>query len=421
MASSTRTRIVGIVVALAAGGALAYFLWPAPLAVELAVVAVQPMQVTIDEDGRTRVKQRYVVSAPLDGRLQRTALRAGDSVEAGETVVATIVPRRPEMLDARARAESEARVRVAESAHAEAQRQTAAARESLDLARHQFERARKLLASKSITTEEFESLEHRERIASETVRAAEFRERLTQFEIELAHAALQFTQPPLSDSPPSPDAKPAEKPDSQSSESGKATDQDQLRIRSPITGKVFRVAEESENSVRVGAPLIELGDPSDLEIEIDMLSSDAVRVRPGAKVWLEHWGGPRPLAARVRLVEPSGFTKVSALGVEEQRVYVIADLVSPMESRTSLGDSFRVEARVVEWESEEALVAPAGAIFRQGDQWVAFVKRQGRARRTPVEIGHHNGRQVEIRSGLVAGDRVVVHPNDRLQEGQRLP
>ncbi len=172
--------------------------------------------------------------------------------------------------------------------------------------------------------------------------------------------------------------------------------------------------------VRSGTPLIEVGNLQDLEIEIDLLSSDAVRVRPGAKVLLEHWGGPTPLEARVRLIEPSGFTKVSALGVEEQRVNVIADFVEPPAKRPRLGDGFRVEARVVEWETDEALTVPAGALFRSGEGWAVFTVEQGRARLTPVQVGHHNGRQVEILAGLRAGHPVIVHPSDQVRDGSRV-
>ena len=172
--------------------------------------------------------------------------------------------------------------------------------------------------------------------------------------------------------------------------------------------------------VRSGAPLVELGDTSDLEIEVDLLSSDAVRVKPGAKMLLENWGGPQPLVARVRLVEPSGFTKVSALGVEEQRVFVIGDFVDPPAARPQLGDGFRVEARVVEWESDSVLTAPAGAVFRVGEGWAVYSIRARRARLTPVTIGRHNGRQVEILAGLQPGDEVITHPDDRIKDHVRV-
>jgi HlyD family secretion protein len=194
----------------------------------------------------------------------------------------------------------------------------------------------------------------------------------------------------------------------------------QFDILSPIDGRVFRVVRESAGLVPGGAPLVEIGDPSDLEIEVDVLSSDAVRIPPGAKVFLEQWGGPKPLEARVRLVEPSGFTKVSALGVEEQRVNVIADFLATKENRPRLGDGFRVEARIVEWESDDVLVVPAGALFRDGDQWAVFVVDAGRARLRRVRIGHQNGREAEVLDGLAAGESVVQYPGDQLRDGARV-
>lgn len=385
---------------------LAYLLWPASTDVEIVSAARTPMRVTIDEDGRTRVKERYTVAAPLEGELLRIPLHAGDAIVAGETLLATIVPPTPSMLDARIRAESEARLRVAESAFSQAERRTAEAREALALAKHLFERARDLSARKAITTEEYETAEHRERIAQEAARAAEFGQQMAKFEVELAQAAL--LRVPAAESKPSPESPRIDE------------TPERFEIRSPVTGSVFRVLQENALVVRSGTPLVEVGDPQDLEIEIDLLSSDAVRVRPGVKVLLEHWGGDVPLEARVRLIEPSGFTKISALGVEEQRVNVIADFVDPPNERPRLGDGFRVEARVVEWETDDALTVPAGAVFRKGDRWAVFVVQNGRARLTHVQIGRHNGRQAEILDGLREGQLVIVHPSDLVREGSRV-
>lgn len=401
MRSSFRVRSTWIIAVLSGVAIGVYLLWPASIRVTSQRVELGPMRVTIDEDGRTRVKQRYVVSAPLDGRLQRTALRPGDSVTAGATVVASIIPKLPEMLDARTLEEASAKVRVAESAADQAARQVAEAREAHELAQHQFERARKLVTTKAITVEAFEAVEHHERMAVEALRAAEFHERMTRYEIDLARAALKYASPARNDE-------------------GTESLPTAFEIRAPISGRVFRVIQESEAMVRSGASLVELGDVSDLEIEVDLLSSDAVRVKPGAKMLLENWGGPQPLLARVRLVEPSGFTKVSALGVEEQRVFVIGDFIDPPAARPPLGDGFRVEARVVEWESDSVLSAPAGAVFRHGDGWAVYLIRSRRACLTPITIGRHNGRQVEVLSGLAPGDEVITHPDDRIQDQVRI-
>lgn len=418
--STLRTRIASWLLAVGACGILLWFLWPAAAEVETAEVRFGPLQVTIDEDGRTRVKERYVVSAPLEGQLLRVAVKAGDPLVAGETVLASLVPKSPEMLDERVHAEAAARLHAAEAARQQAERRLAEAREAHELAKHQFERAGKLLASRTITSEDFETLEHRERMAAENARAAEFALQVARFEVELAEAALQFTQPAPAP-PPAPDtsdpATPREPPPRSDSPLPRPR---RLDITAPVNGQVFRVLQESAQVVRSGTPLLEVGNAQDLEVEIDLLSADAVRVKPGAKVWLEHWGGAQPLLARVRLIEPSGFTKVSALGVEEQRVNVIADFADAVEQRPRLGDGFRVEARVVEWETDRTLVVPAGALFRQGQDWAVFRSHEGRARLTPVRIGHHNGRQAEVLAGLAAGDRVILHPADRIRDGSRL-
>ncbi len=375
------------------------FLWPRSLEVEVATLRRGPLRVTIDEDGRTRVRDRYLVSAPLEGELLRVTVRAGDALVAGRTRLATLLPKSPDLLDARAVAQAEARSQAAEAAWRQSERRVAESQEALELARHQFERARGLLTSRTITSEEFETAEHRERLANESRRAAEFGQQVARFELEWARAALARFQPP------------AEKP---SSPAG------QLDILSPIDGSVFRVVRESAGLVPGGAPLLEIGNPRDLEIEVDVLSSDAVRIPPNAKVLLEQWGGTEPLEARVRLVEPSGFTKVSALGVEEQRVNVIADFVAAAEHRPRLGDGFRVEARIVAWESDDVLIVPAGALFRDGDQWAVFAVEAGRARLRSVKIGHQNGREAEVLEGLLAGESVVQYPGDQLRDGTRI-
>ena len=379
--------------------AVALFLWPRSLEVEVATLSRGPLRVTIDEDGRTRVRDRYLVSAPLEGELLRVTVRAGDALVAGRTRLATLLPKSPDLLDARAVAQAEARSQAAEAAWRQSERRVAESQEALELARHQFERARGLLTSRTITSEEFETAEHRERLANESRRAAEFGQQVARFELEWARAALARFQPP------------AEKPSSPAV---------QLDILSPIDGSVFRVVRESAGLVPGGAPLLEIGNPRDLEIEVDVLSSDAVRIPPNAKVLLEQWGGTEPLEARVRLVEPSGFTKVSALGVEEQRVNVIADFVAAAEHRPRLGDGFRVEARIVAWESDDVLVVPAGALFRDGDQWAVFAVEAGRARLRPVKIGHQNGREAEVLEGLAPGESVVQYPGDQLRDGTRV-
>jgi HlyD family secretion protein len=381
--------------AIAAAGVLAYALWPRPVPVDLAKVSRGPMQLTVDEDGKTRVQERFVVSAPLSGQLARIDLEAGDSVEAGKTLLATIAPVDPSLLDERTRSEAAARVRAAEAARDQAGARVEEAREAHEITRHEFERIRALRPTEAITQTEFDRAEHEERRASQALKSAVFAQQVANFELEVAKAALQRTQ------------------------LGGSGDQntEQMEIRSPITGRVLRVIQESSTVVSPGLPLLELGDPSQMEVEVDVLSADAAMILPGARAWLEQWGGARPLEARVRLVEPSGFTKISALGVEEQRVNVIADFVGPVDQRAQLGDAFRVEARIVVWESDNALKVPAGSLFRQGSSWAVYLVEGRFVERREVKIGRNNGVEAEVLEGLKEGDRVVLHPSDKLRNG----
>jgi HlyD family secretion protein len=384
-----------IVAGLVVIGLLGYAFRPVPAEVDTAVVSHGPLVVTVAAEGKTRIRERYVVSAPLSGQLLRIRHRPGDPVSPGETVLAVIEPGDPSLLDARARAEIEARVKATEAARQQADAGLGRARSAHQLAVKQWERVKGLGAAAS--ADERDTTEGRVRVASDEVRAAEFAVRVAGFEHELAKAARVRTQPRLS----------AE------------TDPDRFEIRSPIGGLVLRVFQESEAVVSGGTRLLELGDPRDLEMEIDVLSTDAVKMRPGARVIVDHWGGPEPLAGRVRVVEPAGFLKVSALGVEEQRVNVIADFTDPLEKRKPLGDAYRVEARIVISEGE-VLKVPAGALFRTGTGWACFAVRDDRAVLTAVTVGRTNGLETEVTTGLTEGDTVVVHPSDRVKDGVRV-
>src|SRR6516164_8897519 len=349
-------RKLGLAAAgLVLAGALGYLFLPAPVDVDIATVERGSLLVTVDREGKTRVRERYVVSAPLAGRVRRIELHPGDRVEEGKTVLAIIEPGDPALLDPRARAEAEARVRAAEEANK-------LAGTNLAQARAEAERARRLAVGRSISQEELERAEHRERTAAFALRIAEY-------ELELARAAFQRVQP--------------RSPGENSST--------RLEIRSPITGCVLDVYQESSRSIPVGTELLRVGDTADLECVSDVFSTDAVKIARGAKVYLEHWGGERPLLGRVRLVEPGAFMKVSALGVEEQRVNVLVDFTEQHAKWEALGDGYRVEARIVVWEGDSVLKAPAGAFFRHGDAWAVFRNLKGRARMTPVEVGRTNG------------------------------
>jgi HlyD family secretion protein len=381
---------------LVAAALLGYAFWPPPAEVEIARVERGRLEVTVNEDGKTRIKERYVVVAPLGGELLRVQLHAGDRVQTGETILAVIQPSDPTLLDARAHSEAEARVRSAEARLQLTQAIRDRVRASYAYAKSQYARAERLLPTKAVTQEEYDEAAHQLRTATEDVRAGEFGVKIASHELELARAALTRTR------------------------SNDQTSVSRLEIRSPIDGEILQVFRESEGAVAPGAQLFELGDRRDLEVEIDTLSSDAVRIPLGAKVYLEHWGSAEPLLAQVRLIEPQAFLKVSALGVEEQRVNVIGDFTGPPELRARLGDGYRVEARIVISEADNVLKLSAGALFRYDGGWAAYRIVDGRAVLTKVEVGPSNGLETEIKRGLQEGDQVVAYPSDQVHDGVRV-
>lgn len=373
-----------------------YAFMPPPLEVDVATVTRGALAVTVNEDGKTRIKERYVVSSPLAGELLRIDLHPGDAVRAGETILAVIEPGDPSLLDARAQAEAEARASAAEARLLHAQAQVDRAHAGYDFALSEHTRVEKLLPSNAVSRADYDAAAHRLRTATEDVRVCEFAVRIAKFELEQAQAALTRSR------------------------DIRHTGDSRFEIRSPINGEVLRVYQESEEAILPGTRLMELGNPSDLEVEVDVLSSDAVRVPLGGMVHLEHWGSPAPLKARVRLVEPQAFLKVSALGVEEQRVNVIADFVDPPEVRQRLGDAYRVEARIVIWEADSVLKVNAGALFRYDGGWAVYRIVNGRARLTTVAVGQSSGLETQITDGLNEGDKVVAYPGDQLHDGARV-
>jgi len=361
-------------------------LWPRPLPVETARVTVGTLRATVNEEGKTRIKQRYVVSAPVTGQLQRIPFKAGAEVRAGETVVAVIEPVSPTLLDARTRVATEAKrdTAVANLEKARAGQRFAAS----DLRR--FE---KLHAEKMVSVQELETGQLREASAAKEQAAAE--SALRQVEAEMAEFAGNAP-------------------------TGTNTLLDPIQVKAPATGSVLHVFEENSRVVAAGTPLMEIGDPVDIEVVVEVLSRDGAAILPGTSVELEQWGGGEPLKAKVRLVEPAAFTKVSALGVEEQRVNVVADLLTPPDQRRSVGDNFRVEARIIVWESRDALKAPVGALFRKGEQWAAFVVADGRARLKVVKAGRSSGTETQVLEGLKEGEEVILYPGSRVRDGQRV-
>jgi HlyD family secretion protein len=371
-------------------------LWPKPIPVEVATVTRGKLVVTVDEEGMTRVKNRYVVSAPVAGQLRRIEWKAGAVVEAGKTVLAVLEPGAVDFLDARSQAQAEARVRATQAGQEAAMAQRERARAAAKMFTDDLARLKQLRAQKVLSIQEFDVAQMRATIAEQDARAADFAVQVAEFEMQQAKALLTRGA------------------------TGTSGGNEPFVITSPVGGRVLKVYQESARVVSGGFPLLEIGDPTDLEVRIEVLSRDGVAVRPGARVILEQWGGPDPLAAQVRLVEPSAFTKISALGVEEQRVYVIADFTDPLEKRPTLGDNFRVEARIVISEQENVLRAPAGALFQRGGAWQTFAVEGPHARLRAVSMGRNNGLDAEIVSGLREGEQVIVYPGDKVADGTKV-
>lgn len=379
---------IGVVAALAA-----IVLWPTTLPVEVAVVGRGPLLATIDEQGETRVRDRFVVSSPVTGRVQRIELEPGDVVAPGQ-VVARVRAELAPLLDARTRAELQAHVESArasiERARADAQR----AESALALAERERARTHELAQGGLATQQEVDTGDADARAAAHAANAATSAVQVATAELRRAEARL---------TPP------------RAASSGAL-----VTVHAPIGGVVLRRLRESESLVPAGEPLVEIGDPARLEIVSDLLSTDAVRVTPGARVLVEQWGGERPLEARVRRVEPSGFTKVSALGVEEQRVNVVCEFVDAATARAALGDAYRVEVRIVLWEAPDVLKVPTGALYREGSEWAVYTVTDKRARRTMVQLGHRTGQEAEVLGGLTDGAVVVLYPGDALTDNARL-
>lgn len=371
-------------------------MWPAAIPVETGVVQRGNLIVTVNEEGMTQVRHRFIVSAPAAGQLRRVDLKPGAPVVAGETVLAVLEPAGGDILDRRSRAQAEARVRAAESQVDQTEAQRARAAAALDLAEAEAQRQRELAERNLISQQQLDVALNQERTAAQDDRAAEFAMQVAQHDLEQAQAVL---------------------------DRGTASDADPgalITLTSPVNGRVLRVMQESSRVVVSGTPILEVGDPQDLEVRVEVLSRDGVAIAPGARMWLDQWGGDQPLEARVRWVEPAAFTKISALGVEEQRVNVLGDLVSPVEERSSLGDGYRVEARIEKARLDGVITAPAGALFQVDDQWATFVLRGGTVEQRAVEVGLSNGLSTEIKSGLEPDEVVVLYPGDRVTDGTRV-
>jgi len=381
----------------AAGAALAVLAWlamrePVQL-VSTATVARGPLEQSFLEEGKTRLKQRYLVTAPVAGRVRRIALQPGDAVRAGE-VLAEIDPATSTLLDPRARAQAQAELRAADSALQAARQRATAARTADLVARQELERQRQLQASGMVSASALDGARARAALAGADLASAQGDTQLAQQRRQTAQATL--------------------------AEEGRTGAGKVLAVRAPVDGMILKRPVESATPVTVGQPLLELGDPSALEIEVEALSTDAVRLRPGLPARVLRWGGPGTLQAAVTRVEPGGFTKVSALGVEEQRTRVILDFSSPRAQWAALGDAFRVEVEFIVRQDHDVLQLPVSALFRAGDGWAVYRVERGVARRTPVRIGARSATAAQVLDGLQPGQQVIAQPDDRLDDGTRV-
>jgi HlyD family secretion protein len=392
-------RIFAVVLALLIAGAMAVALAPKPQVAEAGKVTRGQLVVMVSGDGKTRIKDRFVISASVGGQMPRIELHPGDRIKLGATLT-QITPIEPPLLDVRARAEAEAQARTARAAIGQAEARVRVAQTALQQAQADSARVKALSERGSVARVELDAAEFRVRAAQAEVESAQFGARVARFELQTAEASLVRMKP--------------------STPGEKKADEVSVTIESPVDGVVLRVFHESAGLIQPGSQILEIGDPSALEIVVDLLSTDAVAVRPGATVRVERWGGEVPLEARVRLIEPSGFTKVSALGIEEQRVNVVADFTGSPEERKTLGDGYRVVTRIVLWEKADAIKVPQTALFRRGERWAVFVLQDGHVRLRDVEIGKRSEWEAEVLSGLGEGDSVIIHPSDKLEDGARV-
>ncbi|PLY16877.1 MAG: RND transporter [Sedimenticola sp.] len=391
---SRKLLTLGTIVVIAA--ALTYAFWPGPLMVDSGEVKRGAMVVTINEEGRTRVHNTYVVSTPVAGRLLRVAVEPGDPVIGGESVIAQMLPVIPEVLDVRSRAQASAEVSAAEAALQLARAELARAVADKDLADADLKRTSRLALAHTVSEADLDRAVREQRAAAAALKTAEASIAMRKAELENARARLISV-----------DGNPA---------NGGAAEA--ITILAPATGRVLRIMHESESTLPAGEPVMEIGNvDEDLEVVVELLSSDAVRIAPGNRVIFDDWGGEELLNGVVERVDPWGFTKVSALGVEEQRVSTVIRFTDPPQARGKLGHGFRVEVQIVVWEDQDALVVPSSALFRDGEDWAVFVVAEGTALRRRIEIGRNNGVDAQVKQGLESGERVILYPSSALTDG----
>jgi HlyD family secretion protein len=391
-----RRRIIISSLGVAALSALVYGFWPKPVLVDAAKATRGPFRVTIEEEGKTRVIDRFIVSAPVAGFIRRVELKAGSAVKRGDPLF-ILEPLRSSVLDSRSRAEAQSSAATAQASVKAAEERERSAKIDADYTADRLVRFKRLLDSGSVAKAQFDQIEAQAKQAQAFYLAARAATNMARSELKKAESVLAH-----------------------SAASPRRDDQEKVVVPSPKAGHILKLYRESEGAVAMGEPIIEIGDPKDIEVRVELLSADAVKIRPGMPVSFERWGGEATLTGIVRTIEPSGFTKISSLGVEEQRVLVIADITSDPETRPRLGDGYRIEAAFIVWEGQDVLQIPASALFRVGDKWAVFKVDNNRARTQMVDVGQRNGLRAEILSGISEGELVLAQPDDAIKDGGRI-
>ena len=387
-----------IVIIITAGVLLGivYGFMPKPVPVDLVKASRGPLRVTVEEEAKTRVKDRFIVSAPVAGFMRRIKFDVGDRVRKGQPL-AELEPLKSNLLDPRSRAAAEAAVSSAEASLKVEEERVRAATADTEYARKNFERVKKLYEGGYVAKDALEQAEAGAKRTEANLLSAKAAVTVARFELDRALTALRHS----------------------------AAEDDRIQgkivmIQSPVSGSILKIYRESEGVVQSGEPLIDIGDPEKLEVKVEVLSADAVKIRPGTPVHFERWGGNSILSGKVRVVEPAGFTKISSLGVEEQRVFVIVDVISSIKGEHSLGDGYRLEASFIIWEGKDVLQVPASALFRKQDGWAVFVVKSNRALNREVKVGQRTGLAAEILFGLAEGEEVISHPDNSIEDGTRV-
>jgi len=397
MNAALRRKLLVIIIIAAVVLATAYGFFPKAVEVDLIAVTRGPLQVTIEEEGRTRLKDRFIITAPTAGYLERISAKVGDPVKMGQSVI-VLEPLRSPVLDPRSRAEATATVSAAEAALNAAIEKESAATADADYTEKRLERLKNLYVKGSIAKDQFDQIEAETKKARAVQRSAKAVVDVSRSELDRAKTLLQNFAPDK-----------------------KMASHNKVYVPTPISGNIFRIYRESEGAVNIGEPLMEIGNSTNLEIRVEVLSSDAVKIKKGTAVFFKRWGSEKTLEGVVRVVEPSGFTKISSLGVEEQRVLIIADITSPAEMWRALGDGYRLEAHFVIWDGKDILQVPASSLFRVGkEDWAVFVEEKGKALQRIVKVGQRNGLTAEIISGVREKEKIITHPDDSVTNGTRI-